>query len=382
MMGQIGPWLRRTFVRLASGVSRRHVAILPRDAAADALTIDLRAPYRVEDEPLVIELKEPAGGVIACSLLGYTRFTPDRTLWRGAPRAYDGPTRVEFDSRTGAVTIGGQPWDQPAAPLTDARFCWRFTLTVGRDVRERLTSHYRVVRRDDHGASYFAGDNYVDYEEESSSQRTQILDLMQRWHARGPLLEVGCATGALLADIQARTGIAGYGVDVSAWAVDQARARLGPGRVWTVDLDTDPMPAAIVAGGPLGTIVMFSVFEHLEDPPAALAKLTRLAAPGTLLLLETTNAESLSHHIFGRDWEGFFDWTHHAVDRVGVRTLIPWLESLGWRILERRTRLAWDRSADPTHATLRDWWATDARFRRLLAERDLGDLLMCIAIKE
>ena len=30
-----------------------------------------------------------------------------------------------------------------------------------------------------------------------------------------------------------------------------------------------------------------------------------------------------------------------------------------------------------TRATLRAWWAADARFRRLLAERDLGDLLTC-----
>ncbi len=381
MMSVFGPRLRRTFVQLASAASRRHVAILPREAAADALTLDLHAPYRVENDHLAIDLNEPAGGAIACSLIGYTRFTPNRILWRGTPRAYTGPARFEFDSRTGAVTLGGQPWDRPAAAMTERRFCWRFTLTRGSDVRGRLTSHYRAVDRDDHSAAYFGGDNYVDYEEESASQRVQIVDLMQRWHARGPLLEVGCATGALLAEIQARTGIAGYGVDISTWAIEQASARLGPDRVWAMDLDADPMPPLIAAGGPLGTIVMFSVLEHLADPPAVLEKLTRLAAPGTLLLLETTNAASLSHQIFGRDWEGFFDWTHHAVDRVDARTLPVWLESLGWRMLDRRTRLAWDRSADPTHATLRDWWDTDARFRRLLTERDLGDLLMCIAVK-
>jgi hypothetical protein len=126
---------------------------------------------------------------------------------------------------------------------------------------------------------------------------------------------------------------------------------------------------------------MFAVLEHLKDPQAVLAALTAVSAPGTLLLLETTNCDSLCHRVFGGDWEGYFDRTHHAVDRVGVRTVPAWLSGLGWTIVDRRTKIIWDRSADPTHATFRDWWDSDARFRRLLDERDLGDLLFCAAIK-
>ncbi len=100
-----------------------------------------------------------------------------------------------------------------------------------------------------------------------------------------------------------------------------------------------------------------------------------------MLLLETTNADSLTHRVFSGDWEGYFDRTHMSVDACSARTVPAWLESLGWRVVERRTRLVWDRSADPTHQTLRDWWDNDARFRRLLAERDLGDLVLCVAIK-
>jgi hypothetical protein len=43
--------------------------------------------------------------------------------------------------------------------------------------------------------------------------------------------------------------------------------------------------------------------------------------------------------------------------------------------------VVWDGNADPTHATLREWWASDARFRRLLTERDLGDLITCVATR-
>jgi hypothetical protein len=33
------------------------------------------------------------------------------------------------------------------------------------------------------------------------------------------------------------------------------------------------------------------------------------------------------------------------------------------------------------HETLRDWWVADARFRRLLTERDLGDFVTCVAVR-
>src|SRR4029077_14224172 len=128
-----------------------------------------------------------------------------------------------------------------------------------------LTSHYRVDRSDDdHGEAYYSGDNYVDYEAESRGQREQILELLARWRAQGPLLEIGCATGRLLADIEAQRGIAGVGVDVSAWAVSQAAQKLGPDRVWQIDLDRDPLPPGIQRAAPFRTIVMFAVLEHLE----------------------------------------------------------------------------------------------------------------------
>jgi hypothetical protein len=55
---------------------------------------------------------------------------------------------------------------------------------------------------------------------------------------------------------------------------------------------------------------------------------------------------------------------------------------MGWRIRALSTHLSWDGSADPTRAALREWWAADARFRRLLTELDRGDLVTVVAIKE
>jgi 2-polyprenyl-3-methyl-5-hydroxy-6-metoxy-1,4-benzoquinol methylase len=381
-MGPVGPALKRLFSRAAGAVSGRQVCVLASEARDDGMILDARAPYRVGDGRVQVDLFESRGGTLDATLLGYAGHQPTRAIWTSTSREYSGPARVCLDLATGDVTIDDAAWGQVDPAAIGPRFCWRFRHTNGAGTRERLTSHYRVDRTDDdHGEAYYAGDNYVDYEAESSGQRERILGLLGRWQARGPLLEVGCATGRLLADIEAQRGIAGVGVDVSEWAVSRAAQRLGTNRVWQMDLDQDPLPPDIQRAAPFRTIVMFAVLEHLKDPQAVLAALTAVSSPGTLLLLETTNCDSLCHRVFGGDWEGYFDRTHHAVDRVGVRTVPAWLSALGWTIVEQRTTLIWDRSADPTHATFRDWWDSDARFRRLLDERDLGDLLFCAAVK-
>jgi hypothetical protein len=134
-------------------------------------------------------------------------------------------------------------------------------------------------------------------------------------------------------------------------------------------------------GARFGALIMLSVFEHFGDPFAVLERLSALVEPGGRLFLTTTNADSLCHGIFERDWEGYFDWTHLGVDLVSVRSIREGFSRLGWRVEQLETSVTWDSNADPTHATLREWWVSDARFRRLLVERDLGDLITCVATR-
>src|SRR3990170_4760573 len=63
------------------------------------------------------------------------------------------------------------------------------------------------------------------------------------------------------------------------------------------------------------------VLEDFADPFRASERLTAAVAPGAVLVLTSTNADSLSHWLFGPEWEGYFDWTHLGVDQVGVRSL-------------------------------------------------------------
>ncbi len=379
-MESIAPSLKRAFLRAASAASGRHAWLLPQVAADERRLLDLRAPYRLDTGRLTVDLFESAPGTLEVTVLGYAGHFPTVSLWSdNGP--YGGPCRFELDCDTGGITVDGRVFGRLRSPLTSSRFCCRFVLRVNGTTRERMTSHYVAGRDNEVGESYFTGENYVDYESESAVARADALRLLERWNGKGRLLEVGCATGRLLEDIERRYAIKGFGLDVSEWAVAQAARKLGPARVAVADFDIDPIPNIISCQAPFSTIVLFSVLEHLSNPQNGLVKLTAVSSPGTLLLIETTNADSLSHKVFGHDWEGYFDRSHRSVDSVSARSLPAWLESLGWRVAECRTRLVWDRSAEPTHATLREWWDADARFRRLIVERDLGDLLTCVAIK-
>jgi 2-polyprenyl-3-methyl-5-hydroxy-6-metoxy-1,4-benzoquinol methylase len=374
--------LKRAMLACLSRVTGRHAVLLPSQARDEDTILALRAPYRVEGFVCRVELLEPGPGRLTATLLDYAGHFPVRTIWTGMERTYGGPSAIELDLTTGVVRLGQDEWGRAPLPLPGRRFCWQLDLTDARGRRRsRLTGHYRTVEGGAIGESYYSGQNYVDHEAESAGDHGDIVEILKRHGAEGPVLEVGCATGGLLAALDA-AGLPSIGVDISAWAVARAAERLGAGHAWLCDVERDPLPGEVKARGPFGALVLAAVFEHFRDPFAVLATLTGCAHPGTVLLIMTANAHSLSHALFGSDWEGYFDWTHHGVDQITVKSLREELPRLGWKVSELTTRLIWDADADPTRATLRQWWAADARFRQLLVERELGDFITCVAVRE
>jgi hypothetical protein len=280
---------------------------------------------------------------------------------------------VCFDDRALGTVTGG-------TPLRDRRFAWGLTLETPTVTFSRRTGHYVPRQGAPVDAAYFGGEDYVDYEAESGAVHREVVALAQGHGARGPALEIGCATGGTLAALK-DIGIDTWGLDGSAWAVEQARRRVGEERVWACDVESETAPAGVRARAPFNLLVLASVFEHFHHPFDVLARLTPLASPGATLILITSNADSLTRRVFGREWEGYFDWTHHGVDAVTAASVRDGFPRIGWQIRHFETWHVWDGNDDPTHATLRDWFAADARFRRLLTERDLGDFITCVAVR-
>src|SRR5215468_486425 len=231
---------------LLAGLSRitgRHAILLPSQARDEASILDLRAPYRIAGSACTVEILEPGPGRLTATLLGYTGHFPVRTIWTGRERLYVGRCTLTLDLTTGVIRLGSDEWGRVSPPFPDRRFCWQLDLTDARGRRRsRMTGHYRSVESGATtgdgaiGESYYSGQNYVDHEAESAGDQRDIVEILKRHAAEGPVLEVGCATGGLLAVLDA-AGLPSVGVDLSAWAVARAAERLGPGHAWVCDVE-------------------------------------------------------------------------------------------------------------------------------------------------
>lgn len=115
--------------------------------------------------------------------------------------------------------------------------------------------------------------------------------------ARGKVLDVGCGTGDLLAEVVTR-GCEGYGVEFNPDSV--ARCNERGLKVTCGDLDAAPYPP-----GTFDTIVFWHALEHLPSPKHALKKAASLLRPGGRIFVYIPNADSYMAAWAGPDW---FPW--------------------------------------------------------------------------
>ena len=369
--------LTRGMLRLVGRATNRHPVLLAPEARLDEITLDVRHDYRVDDGVVSLDILPPGPGTLHARLFGYAGSFPGDVLWSGPARACADRATMRVDWESGRVTLDGDPWgDTPS--IEGRRICIDITWAGAQGRRRRRTGHYRPGSAAPAGADYYQGETYVDHAAVEAEEARHTLTLLRRFDGAGPVLEVGCATGGTLEALRAQ-GFVAQGVDISAWAVAQANERLGTGAAHLCDVEKDPFPQSVVDAAPYGTLILWAVFEHFQDPFGTLDRLRPLVQDGGLLIINTTNAQSLTQALFGSDWEGHFDPTHYGVLAVGAQSLRERLPSMGWEIVHMKTHAIWTGSADPTHAVLRDTYANDARFRALLAERDAGDFLILVA---
>lgn len=109
--------------------------------------------------------------------------------------------------------------------------------------------------------------------------------------AGGRLLDIGCSTGVFLDAASKHFRV--EGIELSHWAREIARQK------HTVH-DT-PLPALDLPGT-FDVITLFGVIEHLEDPDADLAAISRALKPGGILAIYTGDVDAWLPRVLGKRW--------------------------------------------------------------------------------
>jgi 2-polyprenyl-3-methyl-5-hydroxy-6-metoxy-1,4-benzoquinol methylase len=273
-----------------------------------------------------------------------------------------------------SLSLNGLRW-QPneARHINTRKFVSEIQQNFGGRRYSRLCTHYLPYGDKEIGRDYYFGDDYVDY---GKTSPVGGLALLRRYAAGGRLLDIGCALG-IFAKAFLDAGLDVYGTDISEFAVEQASLLVGPHRVRRADLDADDIPFQ----GYFDTIWMSDVIEHFAAPQAVLAKVSSRARKGALLFLHTSNSDSLTHRLFGKDWEGYSDYSHHGVDQVTCSSLRVWMDEFGWEIIHWECGNIWAEGLDPVLMRLKEIFGLIPELRVFLEEMELGDAIQLVARK-
>lgn len=176
-----------------------------------------------------------------------------------------------------------------------------------------------IFPTDEELAAAYAEAESEDYVDEEAGQREtarRVLARIDRHAPDGPLVDLGCWVGFLLAEARER-GRRVIGVEPSGWAARYAREELYLPEIHETDLFAAP-----VAEGEFAAAVLGDVLEHLPRPGEALDRIGSLLAPGGVVCLVLPDAGSALARAMGARWWSVIPTHVQYFTRGSLRTLL------------------------------------------------------------
>lgn len=216
------------------------------------------------------------------------------------------------------------------------------------------------------------GGDYLCYEtaNEAAFFRLQELALhdagffgLERKHGPGRLLDVGCATGALIAWLEKR-GWTAQGVEISGPQAEYCRAR-------GLEVSSRPLEENGFSGDFFDAVTASHLVEHLNNPRSLVHEIFRILKRGGRLYMTTPNVDGFQARLFGGRWRSAIFDHLYLFSRA---TLSALLESEGFRVEHCRT---WGGLAAGTAPK-----PVKALFDRVAKAFGAGDVMILRAVKE
>ena len=170
--------------------------------------------------------------------------------------------------------------------------------------------------------TYFQRAAYADVSFDRFSQywwSNRYYALLARRHgpSHGRVLEVGCGMGHLLTWLVDSYQV--FGADINPWALAESRRNVSQGSFLLLSAEE----LGAFQDGSFQIVVSKHVVEHLPNPERSIAEMSRVLAPGGLLLLATPNLSSPMRDVKKERWIGYQDPTH-----INMRLPEQWLDLL------------------------------------------------------
>jgi SAM-dependent methyltransferase len=162
--------------------------------------------------------------------------------------------------------------------------------------------------------TYFCREAYkgVDFSKFSQywwSNRFYALLAKKHGPKQGRVLEIGCGLGDLLGWFP-KQRYKVYGTDINHWAISKGRNSLP--EVEFILLLAEELKA--FKNSCMDIVIIKHVIEHLSEPEPVISEISRILAPGGLLILATPNLDSKMRAIKNRNWIGYRDPTHISLN--------------------------------------------------------------------
>lgn len=227
-------------------------------------------------------------------------------------------------------------------PVEEFR-CTTSALGIHDDILEcprcGLLSSQPPLRPDEIVARYeeVVDEEYLAEEEERRELFGWVSERMDGYYVPGRrLLEIGANVGLFLA-VAAERGWEAWGIEPSAWAVEQGRERFG------VDLRQGAIETLDVEPCSVDALVMLDVLEHLADPAEALRRLRPMMAPQGLFALATVNVEGLHGRLRGGDWPWFIRSHLHYFRPTTLTKMLSdaGFEAVEWSVVPRSFHMSY-----------------------------------------
>jgi SAM-dependent methyltransferase len=154
---------------------------------------------------------------------------------------------------------------------------------------------------------------------------------------RPSVLDVGCATGALLAALRDR-GWDAQGVELSEAQAEYGRRRYG------LRISAGTLESAAFPPGSFDLVHASHLIEHLNEPGPFLDEAARVMKPDGLLALTTPNADGFQAKVKGSYWRSAI---YDHLYLFSARTLRAMLSARGFEVAALVTWGGWARGLKP-----------------------------------